>query len=117
MTEKELIKNEPKLKKKKDVLNLDDSLKRKYYLLCWFFTEKQPLFKLKNYKKRCWKGHNCYELDHIFPISIGYKEKILPHLIGSLMNLRFIEKKENREKSFNLTEESILIFKKFKQIR
>ena len=94
---------------------LVDDKKRLYYLRVWLVTEMQPLKKLKNFSKRCWGRSSCYELDHVLPIAHAYLENIPPHLVGSMDNLRFIPKKENRDKSFRLTEDSHKILRKFKR--
>lgn len=113
-TEADIYKAMPKLKRRglNKITNPD---KRIYYLRVWFITEIQPLNKLPNYHKRCWNKSSCYELDHILSIAHSYLEGIPPHLVGSLENLRFIPKKENRDKSFNLTEDSHKILRKFKR--
>ena len=79
------------------------------------FFKNEPLHKLKDNKKRCWGRDSCYELDHILSIAHSYLEKIPPHMVGSMDNLRFIPKKENRDKSFKLTEESHKVLRKFKK--
>lgn len=114
LTEEEIYKIMPKLKKR-NLSDIKDNDKRLFYLRVWLVTEMQPLHKLPNYNKRCWNKSSCYELDHILSISHSYLESIPPHLVGSLDNLRFIPKKENRAKSFNLTEESHKILRKFKR--
>jgi predicted transcriptional regulator with HTH domain len=114
LTEEEIYKIMPKLKKR-GLDKITDNDKRIFYLRCWLITEMQPLHKLPNYHKRCWDKASCYELDHILSISYCYLEGIPPHLVGSLENLRFIPKKENRSKSYKLTEESHKILRKFKQ--
>ena len=113
-TEADIYKVMPKLKRRglDKITNPD---KRLYYLRVWFITEIQPLNKLPNYHKRCWNKSSCYELDHILSIAHSYLEGIPPHLVGSLENLRFIPKKENRDKSFSLTEDSHKILRKFKR--
>ena len=114
VTESQIYKIMPKLKKRGlDSINNKD--KRLYYLRVWLVTEMQPLHKLKDNKKRCWGRDSCYELDHILSISHSYLEKIPPHVVGSMDNLRFIPKKENRDKSFKLTEESHKVLRKFKK--
>ena len=114
LTIPEIYKIMPKLKKR-DFSHIQTKEKLKYYLQVWLITEFQPLNKLPNYSKRCWNRSSCYELDHILPISYCYLEKIPPHLVGSIENLRFIPKDENRSKSFKLTEESHVILRKFKK--
>jgi len=39
-----------------------------------------------------------YQLDHIYPISVGYKNNIAPEVIGGINNLRLISWEENRRK-------------------
>jgi len=114
LTETEIYKIMPKLKKR-NFGEIRDKDKRIYYLRCWLVTEMQPLHKLPNFSKRCWNKSSCYELDHILSISTGFYEKIPPHLIGSMDNLRFIPLKENRDKSFKLIEDSHKLLRKFKR--
>lgn len=113
-TEVDIYRIMPKLKKR-SLDKIKNKKKRLYYLRVWLVTEMQPLKKLKNYTKRCWGRSGCYELDHVLPIAHAYLENIPPHLVGSMDNLKFIPKKENRDKSFRLTEESHKILRKFKQ--
>ena len=114
LTEEEIYKIMPKLKKR-NLSEIKDNDKRIFYLRTWLCTELQPLHKLPNYNKRCWNGSGCYELDHILSIATSYLEGIPPHKVGSLENLRFIPKKENRDKSYKLTEESHKVLRKFKR--
>jgi hypothetical protein len=114
LSEDEIYKIMPKLKKR-GLDKIKDKKKRIFYLRVWLVTEMQPLHKLPNYSKRCWNRSGCYELDHILSISHAYLENIPPHLVGSMDNLRFIPKKENRDKSFKLTEESHKVLRKFKR--
>jgi len=113
-TERQIYQIMPKLKKR-GLSSINDKDKRLYYLRVWLVTEMQPLHKLRNYSKRCWGRAGCYELDHILSIAHAYLENIPPHLVGSMDNLRFIPKKENRDKSFKLTEESHKVLRKFKR--
>ena len=113
-TERQIYQIMPKLKKR-GLSSINDKDKRLYYLRVWLVTEMQPLHKLRNYSKRCWDRAGCYELDHILSIAHAYLENIPPHLVGSMDNLRFIPKKENRDKSFTLTEESHKVLRKFKR--
>lgn len=114
LSEDDIYKIMPKLKKR-GLDSIIDKDKRLYYLRVWLITEIQPLHKLPNYSKRCWDKSGCYELDHILSISHSYLEGIPPHLVGSIDNLRFIPKKENRNKGFKLTEDSHKILRKFKR--
>jgi hypothetical protein len=114
LSEEEIYKIMPKLNKR-GLHKIKEKKKRIFYLRVWLVTEMQPLHKLPNYSKRCWDRSGCYELDHILSISTSYLENIPPHLVGSMDNLRFIPKKENRDKSFKLTEESHKVLMKFKR--
>jgi len=114
LTESEVYKIMPKLKKR-DLKRIKNKDKRLYYLRVWLVTEMQALNKLKNYNKRCWNKPSCYELDHILSIAHSYFKRLPPHLVGSIDNLRFIPKKENRDKSFKLTKESRVVLKEFKK--
>lgn len=114
LNEDEIYKIMPKLKKR-GLNKIKDNDKRIFYLRTWLVTEMQPLHKLPNFSKRCWDKPSCYELDHIVPISVGFYENIPPHKIGSIDNLRFIPKNENRSKGYSLTEESNKLLRKFKR--
>lgn len=59
-------------------------------------TKLQPLSILENYDKR---GIKNYHLDHIYPISKGFKNNIPPEIIGDISNLQYIPAKDNLEKS------------------
>ena len=59
-------------------------------------TSQQPLHTLQNYKKR---GRDTYHLDHIYSISQGFKDGVLPEVIGNICNLRMLSASENRSKS------------------
>jgi hypothetical protein len=111
-----LVRKNPKLKKRK-LNRIKDLDKRLYYIKVWVITESQPLKKLKNSDKRCFRGKNCYHLDHIVSISHGYHNKISPEKIGSLSNLRFIPATDNMKKSHKLTEESHKVLRKFNKRR
>lgn len=49
-------------------------------------------------------GKHTNHLDHIFPISKGFKYGIPPELIGARDNLRVVTATENKSKSANITE-------------
>lgn len=53
--------------------------------------------------------HGGYHLDHIYPISKGFKNNIPPELIASIDNLRLIEWKDNVVKSNDIIEDLIPI--------
>lgn len=42
-----------------------------------------------------------YHLDHIYSIAMGFRTRILPIIIGSPVNLRWIPKEQNERKSYN----------------
>lgn len=111
---KSLLKDNPKVKRKNldKIKNLE---KRLYYIKVWIITESQPLKKLRNFRRRCWRGRGCYHLDHIVAIAHGFLEGIEPEKIGSLDNLRFIPWKKNIRKGFKMTEESHRVLRKLKR--
>lgn len=61
----------------------------------WNVTNSQDL-RIFGDKKRTING---YHLDHIYSISQGFKDDILPEIIGDVCNLRIILASENRKKS------------------
>ena len=85
-------------------------IKAKYYKECWEETERNAS-SLEGIEKR---GFKKYDIDHIVPISYGYKNNIPPNLIGSLGNLRIISNDENKEKGMRLTDDSIRLLKLWK---
>jgi hypothetical protein len=101
---KHLLKENPNIKKRK--LDFNDLEKRLYYIQVWVITESQPLHVLRNYEKRCFKCFNGYHLDHKYPISAGFYNKIPPEVIGDLKNLRFIPIRQNMRKGSKITNES-----------
>lgn len=113
---KSILKKNPNLKKRR-LNNIKDLEKRLYYYICWFVTESQPLHVLRNHNRRCFKGINCYHLDHIVPIVHGFYNNIPPEKIGSLSNLRFIRSTVNMRKGHKLTTESHKVLKKLKRRR
>ena len=113
---KSILKKNPNLKKRR-LNNIKDLEKRLYYYICWFVTESQPLHVLRNHNHRCFKGINCYHLDHIVPIVHGFYNNIPPEKIGSISNLRFIRSTVNMRKGHKLTTESHKVLKKLKRRR
>jgi hypothetical protein len=113
---KQIINKHPKLKRKK-LHKMKDLDKRLYYIKVWAITESQPLNKLRNSGKRCWKGVGCYHLDHIVPIAKGFTDNIPPEHIGSLTNLRFIHWTKNIRKGSTMTEDSHRVLRKIKRIK
>ncbi len=109
---RKITKKYPKIKKK--IKNIKDLDKRLYYAKVWEVTEQQPLYILENSDKRGWKNHH---LDHIYPISMGYKEKIPPEKIGNIKNLRFIHHTENMDKGSKITNESRNALRRIKRLK
>lgn len=71
-----------------------------YYKSVWHITNKQPLPLLANHDNRGNAGVvGNYQLDHIYPISVGFENNISPETIGYISNLRFISWEENIKKS------------------
>ena len=101
---REICKNHPKIKQK--IKNIKDLDKKLYYAMVWEVTE--------NFDKRGWRNHH---LDHIYPISMGFKEKIPPKKVGNIKNLRFIPYTENLDKGFKVTTESMNALRRIKRLR
>lgn len=81
---------------------------KKYKKECWKITKQQSLNTLENYDKRvqsehiikygfdqCMQSENLYVLDHRISIWYGYKNDILPEVIGNINNLKYIPSKHN----------------------
>ena len=109
---RKICKKYPKIKQK--IKNIKDLDKRLYYARVWFITEQQPLHILENSDKRGWKNHH---LDHIYPISMGHKDKIPPEKIGNIKNLRFIHYTENLDKGSKVTNESRNALRRIKRLK
>jgi predicted transcriptional regulator len=109
---RKICKKYPKIKQK--IKNIKDLEKKLYYAMVWGVTESQPLHILENFDKRGWKNHH---LDHIYPISMGFKEKIPPEKVGNIKNLRFIPYTENLDKGFKVTTESMNALRRIKRLR
>lgn len=106
-----ICKKYPKIKQKiKNIIDIDKKL---YYAMVWEITESQPLYILENFDKRGWKN---YHLDHIYPISMGYKEKISPEKIGNIKNLRFIYFEDNIKKGSTITSDSLRSLRRIKKL-
>lgn len=109
---RKICKKYPKIKQK--IKNIKDLDKKLYYAMVWEVTESQPLHILENFDKRGWKNHH---LDHIYPISMGFKEKIPPEKVGNIKNLRFIPYTENLDKGFKVTTESMNALRRIKRLK
>jgi hypothetical protein len=64
----------------------------KYKQLVWFYTRKNDLSKLNNYKKR---GRTNFHLDHKYSIVKGFLDNIPPEVIGSTHNLEMMYHRDN----------------------
>ena len=109
---RKITKKYPKIKQK--IKNIKDLDKKLYYAMVWEVTEQQPLYILENSDKRGWKNHH---LDQIYPISMGYKEKIPPEKVGNIKNLRFIHYTENLDKGSKITNESRNALRRIKRLK
>lgn len=77
--------------------------KRLYYLKVFAITRQQPTHLLENFSKRGQSGKGgAYQLDHIYPISLGFINKIPAEEIGNISNLKMIPWLENVLKSNKL---------------
>jgi len=109
---RKITKKHPKIKQKiKKIKNLEKKL---YYATVWAVTEEQPLQILENSDKRGWKNHH---LDHIYPISLGFHNKIPPKKIGNIKNLQFIPYKENLRKGSSITNDSRNALRRLKRLK
>ncbi len=111
-------KNQEIIIKKFPNLLMDDNKRRKrnkdkksYYSVVWNHTEKNSKY-LHEIERR---GFRKYDIDHIVPISYGYKNKIPPELIGNIENLRVITNKENILKGDRITKESEIILESWRK--
>ncbi len=109
---RKICKKHPKIKKKiKFIKDLDKKL---YYAKVWEVTESQPLHLLENNDKRGWKGHH---LDHIYPISKSFVDRLSPEKVGNIKNLRFIHHTENMEKGSTITTESKNALRRIRRLK
>jgi len=101
------FKKMPKLKTK--VKGIRDLNKKLYYVKAWYLTESNDLTVLRNHNKR---GFRKYHLDHIYPLSVAYKEGIPPEVVSNIKNLRFVHYKVNLKKRDLVTETAKKIINK-----
>ncbi len=90
-----------------------DYRKRCYYVKVWYYTLKNNLTLLENYENR---SYSQYHIDHIVPISYGYKNGIPSKVIGNILNLRMLFHTENIEKSDKMTNDSLNTLEKLNLI-
>lgn len=109
---RKITKKYPKIKQK--IKKIKDLEKKLYYAKVWEATEGQKLYLLENSDKRGWKNHH---LDHIYPIAMGFKEKIPPEKVGNIKNLRFIPYEENLSKGSKVTNESKKALRRIKRLK
>lgn len=82
-----------------------------YYREVWRYTNQNNLKQLKNYNKR---GRleilGSYQLDHMFSISEGFRQKIPPYIIGNINNLKMIPsiKNSSKKQKCSITIEEIM---------
>lgn len=76
-----------------------------YYMKVQEITQKNDLSVLENYSKK--NLYHKYELDHIYPISVAFKNDIPAELVGHIDNLRIIPGKQNRQKNNKIIEDII----------
>ena len=91
-----------KLKKLKDVTDLDEKERFKIYRKrVKYETEINDLTLLSNHEKRDKHTENeeAYHLDHIYSVAHGFENNIPPYIIGNIKNLQFIHWKENLSKN------------------
>jgi hypothetical protein len=72
-------------------------------------SKKQPIHELENYDK--WGDKGGYDLDHIYPVSEGYKRGIPEEVISDIRNLQFIPRIDNIKKSNKVTDESSIFLR------
>lgn len=85
--------------------NFFNEYKSKYYKAVDFFTGlNKPLVEF------CGLPDEIYDLDHIYSRKEGFRNKIAPEIIGSVVNLRYIPASENRSKKSRcgMTKEELL---------
>lgn len=95
---------------KEDNITYDEYLERftdreLYYKEVRRITNQQPIETLENYDKRG-QGSGNYHLDHIYPITMGFRRGIPAELIGDIKNLQFIPVEENLIKNSKVTEDA-----------
>ena len=90
---------QPKKVLKSEKIKKPCELKKAYYKKVWDITLSNDIKSIMNGKER---GPKKYHIDHIYPISKGFKNNISPEVIGSSDNLRPLFWKDNFLKSARL---------------
>ena len=81
-----------------------------YRQLCWYYTRENDLSQLENWEKREHTTNtDGYTLDHKYSVFEGFKNGILPQIIGCIVNLEMITTSENSSKhtSCSITKEEL----------
>lgn len=100
-----ILEDEAKIEKFSEMFNFRNLNKKKYYKMVWFFTELNiSLIKDSHLRSRE------YHIDHIYSIIEGFKNNISPEIIGSVVNLRILERSENcsKKEKCDLTKDKLL---------
>lgn len=89
--------------------NLSENIRDydRYARLVWKYTRKQDLNSLDNFDKR---GVLSYHIDHKFSIFEGFKQGILPQIIGDISNLEMLYYKDNVRKKAKCSKTKELLF-------
>lgn len=91
---------------------------KKYRRKVYYWTSKNNLTLLENYEQR---GQTRYHLDHKYSIAEGFKNKVPPKIIGSIVNLEFLFYTNNVKKgtkcSITLEELYGLFKSRFRSLR
>lgn len=83
--------------------------KERYKNRCLYYTNKNKHL-VPNIHLRSWDN---FHLDHIVPISYGYKHNIPPSLIGSVENLQIIPRTQNLRKGSKIFKDALLLIDKW----
>ena len=82
----------------KKVTDYPDTYRTLYYKEVWKLTEANKML-IEDIDKR---GYRDYHIDHKVPISIGFKNNIIPQYIADVSNLHMMFWKDNVKKKDNL---------------
>jgi len=91
---------------------------QQYKQLCWFHTRQNNLSSIENNDLVSHTtGGNGYTLDHMFSVFEGFKNFILPWIIGSIENIRYITCSENSAKHTKCSITKEELYEKFQKGR